>query len=121
MTTRNRVDINHLDLTGHALLFEKRVHNEKRITRDKAVGPRIRLLHRPNRRPKSRHQKDDSRGNPCCGQLRRALLDEVFGADNFVAAITFKKTAGQTSQYMPGTCDYLVWYANKIEKLKYRT
>jgi adenine-specific DNA-methyltransferase len=51
----------------------------------------------------------------------RALFDETFGAANFVAAITFKKTAGQTSEYMPGTCDYLIWYARDIEKLKYRT
>ena len=28
---------------------------------------------------------------------------------------------GATSRYMPGTCDYLVWYAKNIEKLKFRS
>lgn len=51
----------------------------------------------------------------------RELMDEVFGTDNFVAVITFKKTAGQTSQYLPGTTDFIVWYARDKEKLKYRT
>jgi adenine-specific DNA-methyltransferase len=51
----------------------------------------------------------------------RSLLDEVFNSANFVAVITFKKTAGQTARYMPGTCDYLIWYAKSIEKLKYRS
>jgi len=37
------VDINHLNLTGHALFFEKRVHYEKRITRYEAVGPSVRV------------------------------------------------------------------------------
>ncbi len=51
----------------------------------------------------------------------RAILDETLGSANFVAVITFKKTAGQTSRYMPGTCDYLIWYAKNIEKLKFRS
>src|SRR2546425_2324824 len=43
--------------------------------------------------------------------LVRNLLDEVFEAQNFVSVITFKKTAGQTSQLLPGSCDYVLWYA----------
>ncbi len=50
----------------------------------------------------------------------RSILDEVFGADHFVALITFKKTAGQTARYLAGTADYLLWYARDIERLKYR-
>jgi len=50
----------------------------------------------------------------------RSVLDETFDASNLVAMITFKKTAGQTARYVPGTCDYLVWYAKKLEALKYR-
>jgi adenine-specific DNA-methyltransferase len=53
--------------------------------------------------------------------LVRAVLDEVCGAANFVSIVTFKKTAGQTSQHLPGTCDYVIWYARNIEKLKFRT
>lgn len=49
----------------------------------------------------------------------RCILDEVFGADNFVALITFKKTAGQTARYLAGTTDYLLWYARDIGRLKY--
>src|SRR5262249_25559155 len=33
--------------------------------------------------------------------LLRGILDEVFGADNFIAQIVFFKTAGATSQYLP--------------------
>lgn len=39
--------------------------------------------------------------------LARSILDETFGSNNLVAVITFKKTAGQTARYIPGTCDYL--------------
>ncbi len=51
----------------------------------------------------------------------RELLDEVFGGENAVSIITFKKTAGQTSLYLPGTTDFIVWYAKNIQSLKYRT
>jgi adenine-specific DNA-methyltransferase len=53
--------------------------------------------------------------------LVRNILDEVFEARNFVSVITFKKTAGQTSQFLPGTCDYVLWYARNAEKVKFRT
>ena len=49
----------------------------------------------------------------------RSVLDDVFRSENFVSVITFKKTAGQTARYVPGTCDYLIWYARNIDKLKY--
>jgi adenine-specific DNA-methyltransferase len=50
----------------------------------------------------------------------RNLLDEVFGPDNFVSLITFNKTAGTTGRYLPGTVDYLLWYAKEIDQMKYR-
>jgi len=40
--------------------------------------------------------------------LVRDLMDEVFGAKNFVSLVTFAKTTGATVLYLPGTCDYLV-------------
>jgi adenine-specific DNA-methyltransferase len=52
--------------------------------------------------------------------LCRALLDEVFGRENFVSLITFKKTAGATSDYLSGVVDYLIWYAKSIDAMKYR-
>lgn len=50
----------------------------------------------------------------------RALLDEVFGADNFVRSIGFKKTVGQTTTVIPSTFDYLLWYARDSSRLKFR-
>jgi adenine-specific DNA-methyltransferase len=52
--------------------------------------------------------------------LVRGILDEVFEARNFVSVITFKKTAGQTAQLLPGTCDYVLWYARNVDKVKFR-
>ncbi len=52
--------------------------------------------------------------------LIRALLDEVFGTDNFIAQIIFAKTASATSEYLPGTYDVLVFYARSKPRLKYR-
>ena len=52
--------------------------------------------------------------------LVRLLLDEIFGSENFVSLITFAKTTGATVTYLPGTCDYLLWYARDFSKIKYR-
>src|SRR5690606_6482824 len=52
--------------------------------------------------------------------LVRSLLDEVFSPENFVSLITYTKTAGQTSDFLPGTSDFIVWYAKDKEKAKYR-
>ena len=53
--------------------------------------------------------------------LVRSVLDEVFGSANQVSLIAFKKTGGATGQYLPGTCDYLVWYAKDAKLAKFRT
>jgi adenine-specific DNA-methyltransferase len=50
----------------------------------------------------------------------RELLDDIFGEENFVALITFTKTAGQADKYMASVCDYVLWYAKNREELKYR-
>jgi adenine-specific DNA-methyltransferase len=49
----------------------------------------------------------------------RSLLDEVFGAGNFVAQVTFAKTSGATAQFLPGTSDYVLWYGKERERLKF--
>ena len=50
----------------------------------------------------------------------RALMDEVFGQDNHVADVVVLKTSSQTSQYLAGIADYVVWYASNKHHLKYR-
>jgi adenine-specific DNA-methyltransferase len=50
----------------------------------------------------------------------RNLLDEVFGEENFVSLITFKKSSSATEQYLPSTSDYILWFAKTIDSLKYR-
>ena len=50
----------------------------------------------------------------------RCLLDEVFGTENFVSLITFKKTSAATAEHLGGVVDYLLWYSRDREHLKYR-
>ena len=50
----------------------------------------------------------------------RAVMDEVFGEDNFVSMITFKKTQYQESVNVSNIADYLLLYAKNIEANKHR-
>ena len=50
----------------------------------------------------------------------RAVMDEVFGEENFVSEIVVNKTTSATSRYLAGTCDYILWSARNVEQLKYR-
>jgi len=52
--------------------------------------------------------------------LVRSLLDEVFGSENFVSLITFRKTGGATADFLAGTVDYLLWYAKSKPDAKFR-
>ncbi|MEU5786794.1 site-specific DNA-methyltransferase [Micromonospora purpureochromogenes] len=52
--------------------------------------------------------------------LVRSLMDEVFGSENFVSQIVFKKTAGATSSYLGAVADIILWYATDLPRLKYR-
>jgi adenine-specific DNA-methyltransferase len=49
----------------------------------------------------------------------RVLLDEVFGAVNFVSQITFQKTGSQQTNLLGTTVDYLVWYSKNRSAAKY--
>lgn len=51
----------------------------------------------------------------------REICDEIFGAENFVSQIAFKKTTGQASKTIAGICDYLIWYAKEKNQVKCRT
>jgi adenine-specific DNA-methyltransferase len=50
----------------------------------------------------------------------RALMDEVFGAANFVSLIPFKKAVFQASDTLPNLYDYLIWYARDKDRIKVR-
>jgi adenine-specific DNA-methyltransferase len=50
----------------------------------------------------------------------RAIMDEVFGAGNFIAQIASTKTAGQTDALLPSLFDTLLWYARDAKAVKFR-
>jgi adenine-specific DNA-methyltransferase len=50
----------------------------------------------------------------------RALMDEVFGEENFVSLITFTTTTTTTGEYLPGTASYVIWYGKDASQLKFR-
>jgi adenine-specific DNA-methyltransferase len=52
--------------------------------------------------------------------ITRALLDEVFGAANFVSEIVFYKTSGKGGAGLDAVFDRLLWYAKDKAALKYR-
>lgn len=51
----------------------------------------------------------------------RALMDEVFGDENCISQITVVKTASQTSEFVAGTSDYVLWYGKDRSLTKYRS
>ena len=51
----------------------------------------------------------------------RAVMDEVFGENNFICAISAQKTGSQSGNFLQATSDDLLWYArNKGSNTKYR-
>jgi len=55
----------------------------------------------------------------------RALMDEVFGADNFVSQIAFQTTSGAGSPAigtttLAATFNYIIWFCRDGIKIKYR-
>jgi len=52
--------------------------------------------------------------------LVRALMDEVFHSENFVATITYQTAANQRSNTIQRLFDNIIWYAKSIENLKVR-
>jgi adenine-specific DNA-methyltransferase len=50
----------------------------------------------------------------------RALMDEVFGDENFVSLISVQTTTGFESKYLGNMSDFIVWYARKKEHGKVR-
>ncbi len=50
----------------------------------------------------------------------REVMDEVFGAANFISLITFKKTGGSGEDNLDAISDYLLWYAKDKKLLRSR-
>lgn len=50
----------------------------------------------------------------------RALMDEIFGDENFVSQIFFRTTSGLGGTFLAGTGNFLIWFAKKKTQLKYR-
>ena len=50
----------------------------------------------------------------------RALMDEVLGEDNFVSQISFSKTTGFSGRHLSNVSDHILWFAKKLDNLKYR-
>ncbi len=57
--------------------------------------------------------------------LVRSLMDEVFGSENFVAEIVFRKTTGANSPVarvnsVAAVADFALWFSKDLTRLKYR-
>ena len=50
----------------------------------------------------------------------RALMDDVFGADNFVSCINYQTMTPLESGRLETVFDYIVWYGKDIKETKYR-
>jgi adenine-specific DNA-methyltransferase len=51
----------------------------------------------------------------------RAVMDEVFGAGNFISQITLTKAASQSSELLASVNDFILWYSRYLGAVKYRT
>jgi adenine-specific DNA-methyltransferase len=50
----------------------------------------------------------------------RAVMDEVFGDENFVSQISFNKNSGLGAALLPTANDYILWFAKNKESVKFR-
>ena len=48
----------------------------------------------------------------------RIVLDEVFGSDNFVSQIVYKKSGGLGTDGLKSVADYILWYARNITNIR---
>ncbi|MFA5837506.1 MAG: site-specific DNA-methyltransferase [Bellilinea sp.] len=52
--------------------------------------------------------------------LVRSVMDEVFGTENFISQILFRRGGFQTGQFIANTYDYILWFAKNQELIKVR-
>ena len=50
----------------------------------------------------------------------RALLDEVFGPNNAIVTVYFRKTTTQSGDFLADTNDYIVWFTKDKSNAKFR-
>jgi adenine-specific DNA-methyltransferase len=50
----------------------------------------------------------------------RAVMDEVFGEENFLSQIAFSKTSGQTDNRLASVGDHILWYGKNSRQTKFR-
>ena len=50
----------------------------------------------------------------------RAVMDEVFGDDNFISLITFVKTGGLAQDFISNKCDFILWFGKDRRASKAR-
>ncbi len=50
----------------------------------------------------------------------RALMDEIFGEDNFVSELIITKTGSQTGTLLGNIVDIVIWYSVDCNKVKFR-
>jgi adenine-specific DNA-methyltransferase len=50
----------------------------------------------------------------------RAVMDEVFGDENFVCEIICAKTSSSSDELLSGVADYVLWFAKNKQSAKYR-
>ena len=48
------------------------------------------------------------------------IMDEIFGAENRLATISYATTSGSSARTLPEVADYLLWYAKDRKLVKYR-
>lgn len=51
----------------------------------------------------------------------RALMDEVFGEENSIVTISFRKTTTQSGGFLADTNDYIVWFSKNKSQAKFRS
>jgi adenine-specific DNA-methyltransferase len=47
-------------------------------------------------------------------------MDEIFGSENFITEIIFKKTGGEGGNFLGVTTDYILWFGKNIGATKFR-
>lgn len=52
--------------------------------------------------------------------LVRSLMDEAFGAENFVSIIPFRTKIPLGTTFLPGVVDFLLWYSKTKDAAKFR-
>jgi adenine-specific DNA-methyltransferase len=50
----------------------------------------------------------------------RAVLDEVFGPENFFAQISFVKAGALGASGLPRRLDYILWFGKQVDSIKFR-